>query len=215
MTRDELPSMRKDYGIDELSKKSVDKDPLIQFEKWFKDAMKTEGVEANAFTLSTIGADGIPEGRIVLLKYYAEDGFTFYTNYNSEKAIQIDKKPVGAMTFHWRTKERQVRVKGTISKVDSIISDEYFKERPVGSRIGAWASPQSKEIPDRAYLIKQAELIKAKFPEENQIPRPEFWGGYLIDPVKIEFWQGRPNRLHDRIVYEKIGKEWKTKRVAP
>lgn len=215
MTRDDLHAMRKDYGVDELSKTSVEGDPLLQFEKWFKEAMKTEGNEANAFTLSTIGEDGIPEGRVVLMKYYAEDGFTFYTNYGSTKAKQLENNPVGAMTFYWRTKERQVRVKGHISKVDPIISDEYFKERPEGSRIGAWASPQSQEIPDRDYLFKQVEKIKERFTDVNNIPRPDFWGGYILDPVKIEFWQGRPNRLHDRIVYEKDGENWKTKRVAP
>lgn len=215
MTRELLAGMRKDYSKEVLNKESVDKDPLLQFEHWFKDAMRGEGDEANAFTLSTIGLDGIPEGRIVLLKYYAEDGFTFYTNYESAKAQQLGANPVAAMTFHWRTQERQVRVKGTITKVPDIISDEYYKERPIGSRIGAWASPQSEEIPDRKFLENKVEDVKAKFPDENNIPRPEFWGGYLLTPVKLEFWQGRPNRLHDRIIYDLIDGNWQIKRVAP
>lgn len=215
MARELLAGMRKDYSKEVLNKESVEKDPLLQFEKWFKDAMRGEGDEANAFTLSTIGLDGIPEGRIVLLKYYAEDGFTFYTNYESGKAQQLEKNPVASMTFHWRTQERQVRVKGTVMRVPDIISDEYFKERPIGSRIGAWASPQSEEIPNREHLEQLVADIKEKFPDENKIPRPDFWGGYLLNPVKLEFWQGRPNRLHDRIIYDLVDGVWQIKRVAP
>jgi pyridoxamine 5'-phosphate oxidase len=215
MAKEFLQGMRKDYGIDSLSKNSVDPDPLVQFESWFKDAMKTEGNEANVFTLSTLGEDKIPEGRIVLMKFYAEDGFTFYTNYESSKARQLEKHPYASMTFYWRTRERQVRVKGKITKVDPIISDEYYKERPVGSRLGAWASPQSQEIPDRAFLIDALDGVKKKFEGNNDVPRPDFWGGYLLEPTMVEFWQGRPNRLHDRIVYEKVDNQWGLKRLAP
>ncbi len=215
MVRNDLSSMRRDYQAEPFNKESVDKNPLKQFEQWFKEAVETEGSDANSFTLSTVGDDGVPEGRIVLLKFYAEDGFTFYTNYDSNKAKQIEKNPVCGMTFYWRTRERQVRIKGRLSKVDPIISDEYFKERPVGSRWGAWASPQSQEIPNRDHLIELYEETKNRFSDENNIPRPDNWGGYLIDPYRLEFWQGRPNRLHDRIVYEKSGDSWDIKRLAP
>lgn len=215
MAREDLSAMRKDYGRDELSKLSVEPDPIVQFQKWFVEATKTEGNEANVFTLSTIGEDGVPEGRIVLLKFYAEDGFTFYTNYCSAKAKQMAANPNAAMTFFWRTQERQVRVKGTITKVDPMISDEYFNERPEGSRIGAWASPQSEEIPDRQYLLDRYNNVVERFKDNANIPRPDFWGGYLIKPFRIEFWQGRPSRLHDRIVYEKNSDGWQLKRLAP
>ncbi|MEO9967154.1 MAG: pyridoxamine 5'-phosphate oxidase [Reichenbachiella sp.] len=215
MAKEFLPGMRKDYGKDALTVESVHADPMMQFEKWFKDAMKSDGDEANVLTLSTLGEDQIPEGRIVLLKFYAEDGFTFYTNYSSHKAQQLEKHPYASMTFHWRSQERQVRIKGSISKVDPIISDEYFKERPLGSRIGAWASPQSQEIPNREFLEERVEEIKQKFEGQIEIPRPEFWGGYLLTPVQIEFWQGRPSRLHDRIIYDLVDGKWVIKRFAP
>ncbi|MDW3210877.1 MAG: pyridoxamine 5'-phosphate oxidase [Reichenbachiella sp.] len=215
MAKEFLPGMRKDYGKDSLTKESVHQDPMMQFEAWFKDAMKSDGDEANVLTLSTLGEDQIPEGRIVLLKFYAEDGFTFYTNYTSNKAKQLEKHPYASMTFHWKSQERQVRIKGSISKVPAEISDAYFNERPYGSRIGAWASPQSQEIPNRDFLEDRVEEIQDKFENQNEIPRPEFWGGYLLTPVKIEFWQGRPSRLHDRIVYDLMDGQWVTKRLAP
>ncbi|WP_109829792.1 pyridoxamine 5'-phosphate oxidase [Reichenbachiella versicolor] len=215
MDQGNLYDMRKDYGVRELREEDVNPNPYDQFEEWFKQAVKTEGSEANAFTLSTIGEDGMPEGRVVLLKFYGEDGFTFYTNYNSRKANDIESNPKAAMTFYWRTKEQQVRIKGIVSKVDPIISDEYYKERPLGSRIGAWASPQSQIIPNRSFLEEQYKEFEDKFNSSVEIPRPEYWGGYLIDPTRIEFWQGRSSRLHDRIVYEKDGDIWKTYRLAP
>lgn len=215
MEKEILHGMRKDYQKDSLTEDHVNPDPILQFEDWFKAAMKSEGSEANALTLSTLDENQIPEGRIVLLKFYAEDGFTFYTNYSSNKAKQLEKHPFASMTFYWRTLERQVRIKGEISKVDPIISEEYFKERPLGSRIGAWASPQSQVIPDREFLEKRVEEVEKKFENENEIPRPEFWGGYQLIPSKIEFWQGRPSRLHDRIVYEKVDGQWQIKRLAP
>lgn len=215
MAKEFLPGMRKDYGKDSLTKQSVHPDPMMQFEEWFKAAMKSDGDEANVLTLSTLGEDQIPEGRIVLLKFYAEDGFTFYTNYTSSKAKQLEKHPYASMTFHWKSQERQVRIKGTITKVPGEISDAYFNERPYGSRIGAWASPQSQEIPNRDFLEDRVEEIQSKFENQSDIPRPEFWGGYLLTPVKIEFWQGRPSRLHDRIVYDLVDGQWVTKRLAP
>lgn len=215
MAKEFLPGMRKDYGKDSLTKESVYPDPIMQFEEWFKAAMKSDGDEANVLTLSTLGEDQIPEGRIVLLKFYAEDGFTFYTNYTSNKAKQLEKHPYASMTFHWKSQERQVRIKGSISKVPAEISDAYFNERPYGSRIGAWASPQSQEIPNRNYLEDRVEEIQNKFENQTEIPRPDFWGGYLLTPVRLEFWQGRPSRLHDRIVYDLEDGQWVTKRLAP
>lgn len=215
MAKEFLPGMRKDYGKDILTKESVHPDPLMQFEEWFKTAMKSDGDEANVLTLSTLGEDQIPEGRIVLLKFYAEDGFTFYTNYNSSKARQLEKHPYASMTFHWRSQERQVRIKGKVSKVDPLISDEYFKERPLGSRIGAWASPQSEEIPNREFLDERVSEIKERFGDDEHIPRPDFWGGYLLAPTHLEFWQGRPRRLHDRIVYDLVDGKWQICRLAP
>ncbi|WP_422358598.1 pyridoxamine 5'-phosphate oxidase [Reichenbachiella sp.] len=215
MAKEFLPGMRKDYGKDSLTKESVHSDPMMQFEDWFKDAMKSDGEEANVLTLSTLGEDQIPEGRIVLLKFYAEDGFTFYTNYTSNKAKQLEKHPYASMTFHWKSQERQVRIKGSITRVPDEVSDAYFNERPYGSRIGAWASPQSQEIPNRAFLEDRVDEVQDKFENQNDIPRPEFWGGYLLTPVRIEFWQGRPSRLHDRIVYDLVDGQWSTKRLAP
>lgn len=215
MAEDKIHDIRKDYGILELSENNILDNPFDQFEVWFKDAMRTEGNEVNACVLSTLDKDNIPEGRVVLLKYYAEDGFSFYTNYGSQKAQQLAKHPYASMTFYWRTRERQVRIKGSITKVPEEISDAYFEERPEGSRIGAWASPQSQEIPNRQYLENKVEEIKHKYQKEGKIPRPEFWGGYLLQPSVIEFWQGRSSRLHDRIVYTLEEDSWVTKRIAP
>ncbi|PIB37451.1 pyridoxamine 5'-phosphate oxidase [Reichenbachiella sp. 5M10] len=209
-----IQDIRKDYGIEELSKASVLDNPIDQFELWFKDAMKSEGCEVNACVLSTLDENQCPEGRVVLLKFYAEDGFTFYTNYQSKKAVQLARHPMASMTFYWRSRERQVRVKGRIEKVPAEISDVYFKERPEGSQIGAWASPQSQEIPDRAFLQERVAETKQRFAHE-ELTRPEFWGGYILQPIEVEFWQGRPSRLHDRIVYTREGEVWETKRLAP
>lgn len=215
MTKGNIQGIRKDYGIEELSKLSVKDNPIDQFEYWFKDAMKSEGSEVNACTLSTLDENNCPDGRIVLLKFFAEDGFTFYTNYESKKAQQLAKHPFASLTFYWRTRERQVRVKGRVEKVPAEISDAYYNERPEGSRIGAWASPQSQEIPDRAYLQQRVDEVKKQF-EGEELKRPDFWGGYILIPTEVEFWQGRPSRLHDRIVYsiDENG-AWATKRLAP
>ncbi len=215
MEKSDVGDMRKEYGILHLDIDSVEANPINQFEKWFKEAYKKEGEEANTMTLSTIGLDGCPEGRIVLLKFYSGDGFTFYTNYNSAKAQQLAKKPFASLILHWKTMERQVRIKGTVEKVDEAISDDYFNSRPRESRIGAWASPQSDTIPNRAFLDEKTKGITDRFAGDLNIPRPEFWGGYLVKPYVIEFWQGRASRLHDRIVYELIDEKWELKRVAP
>lgn len=215
MQKSDVGDMRKEYGILQLDIDSVEENPVEQFEKWFKEAYKKEGEEANTMTLSTIGFDGCPEGRIVLLKFYSGDGFTFYTNYNGAKGKQLEQNPLASLTLHWKTMERQVRIKGVVEKVDGAISDDYFNSRPRESRIGAWASPQSDKIPNRAFLDKKTDAITRKFANDSDIPRPDFWGGYLVKPYVIEFWQGRASRLHDRIVYELIDGKWELKRVAP
>lgn len=215
MQKQDIGDIRKEYGILELDVDSVNENPIEQFETWFKEAYKKEGDEANTMTLSTIGFDGTPEGRIVLLKFYQGDGFTFYTNYNSAKGQQLQSNPNASLTFYWKTLERQVRVKGYVEKVDEIISDDYFESRPRESRIGAWASPQSKEIPNREFLMAKEKKINEHYANEATIPRPDYWGGYILKPSYIEFWQGRPSRLHDRIVYELIDDHWKLKRIAP
>jgi len=215
MSEDKIHNIRKDYGILELSEDSISPNPFDQFEIWFNDAMDTEGNEVNACVLSTLDEYKIPEGRVVLLKNYTEEGFSFFTNYESEKAKQLAKHPFGSMTFYWKTKERQVRIKGSITKVSAEASDAYFKERPEGSRIGAWASPQSQQIPNREYLEARVEELKNRYTAGSKIPRPEFWGGYVLTPTVIEFWQGRSSRLHDRIVYTLENGLWATKRIAP
>ncbi|UXP31619.1 pyridoxamine 5'-phosphate oxidase [Reichenbachiella agarivorans] len=213
MAKENIQGVRKDYGIGELVESNILENPIDQFELWFKDAAKTEGSEVNACVLSTLDENNYPEGRVVLLKFYADDGFTFYTNYQSNKAKQLASHPYASMTFYWKTKERQVRVKGKIEKVPAEISDAYFQERPEGSRIGAWASPQSQVIPNREFLEQRVKQIREKFPTD--IPRPDFWGGYLLIPVEVEFWQGRSSRLHDRIVYSWNQDHWVSKRLAP
>lgn len=215
MVSKQIGSLRKEYGILELNKENVDPDPVRQFELWFSKAYEQEGEEANATTLSTLGLDGHPEGRIVLLKHFSSQGFTFYTNYESMKGQELGKHPFASMTFHWRSLERQVRIKGKVEKVSPEISDEYFRSRPKKSRIGAWASPQSQEIDNRKILEENEASYKSKFDGKEEVPRPPYWGGYLIVPQKIEFWQGRPSRLHDRIVYERAGDDWQIKRLAP
>lgn len=215
MVSKQIGSLRKEYGILELNKENVNPDPIQQFELWFSEAHKQEGEEANATTLSTLGLDGIPEGRIVLLKYFSGEGFTFYTNYQSMKGQELEKHPFASLTFHWRSMERQVRIRGKVVKVAPEVSDEYFRSRPLASRIGAWASPQSKEIDNRKILDENEALYRARFEGQEEIQRPPHWGGYLITPQKIEFWQGRPSRLHDRIVYERADSGWQIKRLAP
>lgn len=215
MSRGQLGSVRKEYSLRELDVSDVNANPIDQFEGWFKEALEREGDEANATTLSTIGLDGHPNGRIVLLKFYSEDGFTIYTNYNSVKGQELSNHAFASLTFYWKSLERQVRIRGNVEKVDPVISDEYYNSRPRASRIGAWASPQSQEIKNREVLEEKEQFYENKFDGLETIPRPEGWGGFMINPTTIEFWQGRPSRLHDRIVYQLDGTDWKIKRLAP
>ncbi len=210
-----LHDYRKSYEKGILSETAVDPNPLQQFRSWFQEAKDApDGSEANAMTLSTFSTDGYPRGRIVLLKKYDENGFYFYTNYESEKGEAIDQNPNVCLSFFWHTLERQVIIKGTATKTSDVESTNYFHSRPKGSQLGAVVSAQSSVIKDRDELESQLEALELEY-ANKEIPRPSNWGGYLVSPVEIEFWQGRPNRLHDRIRYRLDGLDWIIERLAP
>lgn len=209
-----IADIRKDYKQRSLDESDVVKDPVQQFSKWWEEAMNSEIDEVNAMTLATADAAGKPSARIVLLKGFDEKGFVFFTNYNSHKGGDIAANPFVSLVFFWKELERQVRIEGTISKVPAEDSDAYFNSRPAGSRIGAWASPQSKVIASREVIEKKVTELEKDF-EDKPIERPPHWGGYVVAPQVIEFWQGRPSRLHDRIQYTRIETGWKVERLAP
>lgn len=210
-----IADIRKEYQFQSLSEKDVAMEPMLQFEKWWGEAVHAEIVETNAMTLATSSADGVPSARIVLLKGFTEIGFTFFTNYNSFKGQQLAENPRACLVFFWKELERQVRITGVVEKVSEKESDDYFASRPPGSRIGAWASPQSRVIEDRAWLEAEEYNFQEKL-NGKVIERPTHWGGYIVKPVCIEFWQGRPSRLHDRIQYMLSESGiWKIERLAP
>jgi len=212
----DLSNYRMSYEQAELLEKDVSDNPMQLFQKWFYEVDNSDAnIETNAMTISSIGLDGYPKNRVVLLKRWDWDGFIFYTNYNSEKGKALEANPNICASFFWHTAERQVIIKGRVQKLAANLSDGYFESRPEGSKIGAWASPQSQVVPNRQYLIdRQAEFTK-KF-EGKEIPRPNHWGGYKIVPHSIEFWQGRKNRLHDRIRFTLDNKtwDWKVERLG-
>ncbi len=210
-----LQEMRKEYSKATLDVNNVSKNPIAQFEKWLGEAINGQALEPTAMTLSTVTEDGRPSGRIVLLKGIENNQFVFYTNYQSQKGTELLKNPACALTFFWPELERQVRIEGIAEKVDETTSQSYFTSRPRASQIGAWASPQSTMIDNRTLLDKRVEELEKKFASNAPIPKPHQWGGYSISPFEIEFWQGRPSRLHDRIVYYKTGDEWVIHRLAP
>ena len=210
-----LANIRKDYRKATLDVSNVDESPIRQFEKWFDEALRAEALEPNAMTLSTVDERGKPSARMVLLKGLENNQFIFYTNYQSKKGKELDNNPACALTFFWPELERQVRVEGIASRVDAAISDVYFKSRPRQSQIGAWASPQSILIENRAILEARFQEIDKKFEGVNVLPRPHQWGGFGIEPFEIEFWQGGSGRLHDRIQYVKVDGAWKIFRLAP
>ena len=212
---EDLSDYRKSYDKSELTIAQSDQDPFKQFKTWFEEVEAVAGVEeVNAMTVATIGLDGFPKSRVVLLKSYDEEGFVFYTNYESEKGKAIAINPEVCLSFFWPNLERQVIIKGKAEKVTEETSTTYFNSRPEGSRLGAWVSPQSDVIPDREFLEERLKRLKEEF-AEKEIPKPDHWGGYKVIPVEFEFWQGRPNRLHDRLRYTPGGVHWKLERLAP
>lgn len=212
----DLSNYRKSYEKSELLESSIPEDPINLFHKWFYEVEEFGNIEeVNAMTVSTIGLDGFPKSRVVLLKKFNEEGFIFYTNYNSEKGKAIQNNPNICLSFFWHSMERQVIIKGIAEKTSEIISDNYFQSRPDGSKLGALVSSQSEVIPSREYLDDKLKELEKQF-EGREIPRPDFWGGFLVKPLEVEFWQGRPNRLHDRIRYKQLDNfSWIIERLSP
>ncbi|MFM2213388.1 MAG: Pyridoxine/pyridoxamine 5-phosphate oxidase [Bacteroidota bacterium] len=212
----DLSNYRKSYDKSELLESNIPEDPINLFHKWFYESEEFGGTEeVNAMTVSTIGLDGFPKSRVVLLKKFDEEGFVFYTNYNSEKGKAIANNPKVCLSFFWHSMERQVIIKGIAEKTNPTLSDNYFDSRPDGSKLGAIVSPQSDVIPSREYLDQQLSILEQAF-EGKKIQRPEHWGGYLIRPLQVEFWQGRANRLHDRIRYQlEEDCSWTINRLSP
>lgn len=210
-----LSEIRTEYSKSTLDTSSVLADPIKQFEKWFEEALDSKALEPNAMTLSTLTEGGTPTSRIVLLKGVEGGQFVFYTNYQSQKGRELEVQPACSLNFFWPELERQVRIEGVAQRVSPASSDAYFQSRPRASQIGAWASPQSALIKDRLILEQRILEIEKRYTDLKVLPRPKQWGGYAITPMEIEFWQGRPNRLHDRIVYTFMDKQWKINRLAP
>jgi pyridoxamine 5'-phosphate oxidase len=214
MDKSILASLRKSYVLNELLEQNVSESPISQFKLWFKDALESEIIEPNAMVLSTVKEDK-PSARVVLLKGFDESGFSFFTNYNSHKAKDIKQNPFAALTFFWDVMERQVRIEGKIEKLSAAESDTYFWSRPRESQIGAWVSEQSTVIESREVLDQSLDFYIKKFNDLEIIPRPVHWGGFLLRPSAIEFWQGRQSRLHDRILYSFSSGIWKISRLSP
>jgi pyridoxamine 5'-phosphate oxidase len=210
-----LAHIRKEYQMHSFNKEEAAENALEQFERWWQDALKSDIDEVNAMTLATASADGLPAARIVLLKGYHEAGFQFFTNYESFKGRQLQENPRACLVFFWKELERQIRITGLVEKLSERESNDYFRARPEGSRIGAWASPQSTIIESSEWLTAQVKSYEGKF-SDSEIPRPPHWGGYLVKPVTLEFWQGRPDRLHDRLLYTlQDNGSWMIERLAP
>jgi len=211
-----LADVREDYQVGSLEERNCDTNPIVQFERWFKDAQVVGNTEPNAMTLATAGPDGQPSARIVLLKEVSDAGFVFYTSYDSPKAQDLETNPRCALTFYWSNLERQVRVEGKAYKVTREQSEAYFRTRPRGSQLGAWASHQSQRIPGRYVLESKFAGLEALYSEAKAVPPPPFWGGYRVVPESVEFWQGRTNRLHDRVRYRRKGEDkWVLERLSP
>jgi len=215
MNGKKIAELRKEYQKERLDETGVDIDPIIQFGKWFQESLEAEVNEANAMTLATADLKGRPSARIVLLKGFDEDGFVFFTNYKSEKGRDLKENPYAALVFFWPELERQIRISGKVKRISATESEDYFNSRPLESRIGAIASSQSEVIASREVLEEKFERIKEAF--MNREPeRPRNWGGFILKPITVEFWQGRPNRLHDRILFSRKKKgSWKIERLAP
>lgn len=212
--RKQVADIRVDYTKGELDEAQVSSDPILQFEQWFQEAVNSEVMEPNAMSLGTV-LNGRPAVRIVLLKGFDENGFVFYTNYESRKAKEVTGEPHAALTFFWPELQRQIRIEGHIKKVSPKESDDYYASRDRLSRLGAWASPQSSVLEDRSELETLVNEVNTRFEGQEEIPRPDHWGGYRVEPDYLEFWQGRSSRLHDRITYKKEAGNWKIERIAP
>ena len=210
-----LAEIRKEYSKATLDITNVSSDPIHQFTKWFDEAIEAKVLEPNAMSLATVSSDNRPSCRIVLLKGIEENKFLFYTNYQSHKGKELENNPVCALTFFWPELERQIRIEGIAGRVAENKSIEYFQSRPLGSQVSAWASPQSSIIENRIILEDRAKQIEKRFEGNKSLPKPHQWGGYEVDPLLIEFWQGRENRLHDRLEYLKLEGSWKAHRLAP
>jgi pyridoxamine 5'-phosphate oxidase len=211
----QIPDIRKEYTWSGLSEGDMDADPLRQFEKWFEQALAANLAEPNAMTLATATPDGQPSARVVLLKAFDAAGFTFFTNHDSRKGQELTANPRAALLFFWSQLQRQVRIEGTVERVSEAESDAYFRSRPLGSRLGAWASQQSEVIAGRDVLEERMRELAQRFPD-GEVPRPPHWGGFRVYPLTIEFWQGRPDRLHDRLRYQRVQPAgWRLERLAP
>lgn len=211
----DIAALRKEYSLHALNEEDLAPNPIEQFQCWWNDAVKAEIEEMNAMTLATVDTNGMPEARIVLVKNFSENGFVFFTNYNSAKSLQLDQQPQCCLLFFWKELERQVRINGIAEKIAAKESIAYFDSRPESSKIGAWASPQSLVVAGKAWLKETFDFYKERF-SHGKIPKPPHWGGYRVKPQRIEFWQGRPGRMHDRMQYTLTGiGSWKTERLAP
>jgi len=211
----DIKDLRQDYRLSTLTEDNVPQNPIALFSDWFEAAQTANILEPNAMTLATVGVDGKPSSRIVLLKGYDDDGFKFYTNYDSRKGQEISANPYVSLVFLWKEIERQVRIEGSVIKLSEEQSTAYYHSRPRGSQLGAWVSPQSDIIDDRSFLENNYDMLSKKYEGLDQLPKPPNWGGYLIIPQMIEFWQGRSSRLHDRLRYETNEGVWSIKRLAP
>ena len=214
MSSDDLAHVRKEYSRHSLDELDVDLNPFVQFQQWFQQAIKAELPEPNAMALATAAPDGKPSARMVLLKGFDERGFVFYTNYEGRKSVELAANPQAAVLFFWVELERQVRIEGTVEKTSKQESDEYFKTRPLESRLSAWASRQSSIIPSRSFLEQKMSDLEHRY-ANREIPLPPFWGGFRLQPQVFEFWQGRENRLHDRVRYMLQGGVWQIERLSP
>ncbi len=212
----DIQKLRREYAHSSLDEKDVAANPIEQFQKWFEEALNSNVLEPNAMTLATSDAAGNPSARIVLLKGLTDDRFVFFTNYLSRKGEDLAQNPRACLLFFWKELERQVKIEGTVSKIPEAASTEYFQSRPKASQIGAWVSPQSRRVENRRWLEQKYAELDEKYADSETLPRPPHWGGFAVKPEKIEFWQGRPSRLHDRILYSLTPENvWKIERLAP
>lgn len=209
-----VADLRRNYCLGSLDGADVDPDPIRQFARWFEEAVRAEVTEPNAMSVATVTAEGRPRARVLLLKGFDARGFTFFTNYASAKGCELAANPAAALCFWWVELERQVRIEGTVTRLDRAESAAYFMSRPLGSRIGAWASQQSRVVADRATLEARFAELEARY-ADGDVPMPDYWGGYRLTPDRIEFWQGRPSRLHDRIRYRLEQGSWVIERLEP